>query len=170
MRAPSRNQGFTLLELLISIVLIALALLGSAGLQAYSMKVTQGSQFRAQAVVLGMDLAERIEANNTAAVAGSYVANLPSSASAPDCIASPCTAAALAVYDLDQVQQNLERQLPEATANITRTGVGPFVYTIQISWRERAYRTKSSTSGDSAPTETFSFTVSRMIYDKSTVM
>jgi type IV pilus assembly protein PilV len=170
MRIPSRSRGFTLLEVLISIFLIALALLGSAGLQAYSVKVTQGSQFRAQAVVLGMDLAERIEANNAAAVGGSYVTTLPSSASADDCIATACSPAQLAVYDLDQLQQNLARQLPQATASITRTGAGPFVYTIQITWQERAYRTKSSASADSSPTETFSFTVDRRIYDKSTVI
>ena len=170
MRASSKNRGFTLLEVLISVFLIALALLGSAALQAYSVKVTQGSQFRAQAVVLGMDLAERIEANNTAAVAGGYVATLPSSASVTDCIASPCSASQLAIYDLDQLQQNLARQLPGATASITRTGAGPFVYTIQISWRERSYKAKSSASADAGATETFSFTVNRMIYDKSTVI
>lgn len=164
-----RTHGFTLIEVLIAMLLIATALLGTAAMQAYGLKVTQGAQFRAQAVVLGMDLVERIEANNAAAVAGNYVANLPVSTTAPDC-ASSCSAAEMASYDLDQVQQNLSRQLPDATATISRTGTGPFVYTVQIGWKERRFKPKSTTTSTQEATETFSYTVSRRISDKAAVI
>ncbi len=161
--------GFTLLEVLISLVLVAIALLGSAALQAYSTKLTQGGQFRSQAVVVGMDVLERIEANNAGAVLGSYVGVLPGRSGAPDCVASACGASDIAQFDLYQVQQNLQQQLPGASAVVTRTGAGPYVYTVQVSWKERAYRAKSAAAAVS-DVETFSFTVSRTIYDKSAVL
>ncbi len=163
-------RGFTILEVLVSITLIAIALLGSAALQAYSTKVTQGGQFRSQAVVLGMDIVERIEANNPGAVTGSYIGTLPASSNAPDCVVSMCSPADLAAFDLDQIEQNLVRQLPGGAVTITRTGAGPFVYTVQISWQERSYKAKATTTASQSPTETLSFTVSRTVYDKSVVI
>ena len=62
--------GFTLLEVLITMFVIAVALLGTAGLQAYAMKISQTGQLRTEAVILGLDLLERIEANNPGAVGG----------------------------------------------------------------------------------------------------
>lgn len=165
-----RHQGFTLLEVLISMFLLATALLGSAALQGYSMKMTQGGQFRAQAVVLGMDIAERIEANNFGAISGNYVGTLPGSATAPDCVVSSCSPAEMAVYDLGRVQDNLARQLPSGTVTITRTGTGPFVYNVQISWKERRYQAKSSSTTNAGTPENFSFTMSRTIYNRAAIL
>ena len=63
----SQMRGFTMIEVLVTLVIIALTLLGTAGLQSYAMKMNQGGQLRTQAVVLALDLLERIEANNAAA-------------------------------------------------------------------------------------------------------
>jgi len=160
-----RSAGFTLIEVLITMFVIAIALLGTAALQAYAMKINQGGQFRGQAVLLGVDLLERIEANNPAAIKGQYVAVLPDTAKAPDCISSPCSADQMAAYDLGEFQEALQQQLPDTSATITFTGAGPYTYTVQISWRERAYRAKSTKSASDAQTEAFSYTVSRTIYD-----
>jgi len=165
-----RNQGFSLLEVLIALFLMSVALLGTAGMQVYALKVTQGGQFRAQAVVLGADLMERLEANNAGAVAGSYVATLPTSTTAPDCTTSSCAPSQMAIYDLDQSQQNLARQLPAATATITMTGAGPFVYTLTVSWQERSFKSRSSTTSSQSATESFSYTVSRTVYNRAAVI
>lgn len=165
-----RNAGFGLLEVLITMVLVAGALLGTAGMQAYGVKVTQASQFRAQAVLLGASFVERLEANNAGAVAGSYVATLPSSSTAPDCTARFCASGEMAVYDLDQLQQNLATQLPAGTATITMTGAGLFVYTLTINWQERSFKSKSSTTTTQSATESFSYTVSRTVYNKAAVI
>jgi type IV pilus assembly protein PilV len=165
-----RSQGFTLLEVLISIFLIALGLLGAAALQGYSIKVTQGGQFRAQAVVIGMDIAERIEANNAGAVVGSYVATLPGAGTPPDCITSACSPADIAVYDLSQVQDNLQRQLPSGAITITRSGAGPFVYTVQVAWKERRYKAKTTSAATQETTESFSFTFNRTVYNRAAVL
>lgn len=152
--------------------LITIALLGTAGMQAYGVKVTQGGQFRAQAVLLGSDFMERVEANNVAAVAGTggYVATLPTQTAAPDCVTNACTPADMAAYDLDQFQQNLARQLPAATATITRAGAGPFVYTLTVNWQERSFRSKSSAAASEAATESFSYTVTRTVFNKALVV
>jgi len=159
------NAGFTLIEVLITMFVIAIALLGTAALQAYSMKVNQGGQFRAQAVLLGGDLLERIEANNPAAIAGQYAAVLPNKAKASDCIADSCSANQMASYDLQEFQEALQQRLPDTSATITFAGAGPYTYTVQISWRERIFKGKSSKIAADAQTEAFSYTVSRTIYD-----
>lgn len=163
----SRQAGFSMVEVLITMFVIAIALLGSAILQAYALKVNQGGQFRAQAVILGMDFLERIEANNQAAVLGAYAATLPSTSTAPDCNLNLCTPQQMAAYDLEQFQQALARQLPDTSATITVAGAGPYTYTVQINWRERSFRSKATRSASAAETETFSYTVSRTIHDRS---
>lgn len=177
-RASSRHSGFTLLEVLVTLFVIAIALLGTAGLQTYAMKVHQGGQFRTQAVILGLDLLERIEANNDAAIVGAYVADpLPTSAPV-DCFGSACSPADLATYDLVQVGDKLAASLPNGTATIDIAGAGPWTYTLQINWEERitrSARTATTTSGTTTvgatgETERFSYTVSRTIYNRSSVI
>lgn len=159
-----------MIEVLITLVLIAAALLGTAGMQIYGVKVTQGSQFRAQAILLTIDVMERLEANNVGALEARYVASLPGSAGAPDCASNACSPADLAQYDLNLLQQNLARQLPNATATIVRSGTGPFVYTLTVNWQERSFKARSSKSANEQPVETFSYTVSRTIYNRAAMI
>ena len=55
------QHGFSMIEILVTLLIIAMAMLGTAGMQAYALKVGQGGQFRNQAVFLAADMAERIE-------------------------------------------------------------------------------------------------------------
>jgi len=176
--AASRLGGFSMIEVLITLVIIALTLLGTVGMQAYAMKMSQGGQLRTQAVILGMDIIERIEANNDGAIAGSYVASTLPTSFSTDCYSDPCAAAALSAYDLYQFQAKLSAQLPSASATISVSGAGPWVYTVAINWEERI--TKSATTAvtttgtttvtGSGKTESFSYTVSRTIYNRSLVI
>jgi type IV pilus assembly protein PilV len=173
---PNAEAGFTLLEVLVTLFVIALALLGTAGLQAYAMKVSTSGQFRTQAVILGLDLLERFEANNEAAILGAYVADPLPTAAGTDCDAADCTPAQLATFDLFRFRAKMLAELPSATATVAIAGAGPWTYTLQVNWVERLTKsstTTTTTTGTIAAggeTENYSYTVSRTIYDRSIVI
>jgi type IV pilus assembly protein PilV len=65
-------SGFTLIEVLITIVVVAIGLLGLAGLQVTSLNNQLESYQRAQALLLLEDMSNRIRVNAVAAKAGAY--------------------------------------------------------------------------------------------------
>ncbi|WP_457319849.1 type IV pilus modification protein PilV, partial [Stenotrophomonas sp. P5_B8] len=61
---PGRGQaGFTLLEVLIAIVVLAFGLLGFAMLQTTSVRFVQSANYRTQATNLAYDLTELMRSN-----------------------------------------------------------------------------------------------------------
>ena len=81
-RAPSSPErgtqaGFTLLEILIAIVVIAFGLLGLFGLQAKAQKAETESYERVQALVLIQDIVDRMNANRSDAFSQAYVTASP---------------------------------------------------------------------------------------------
>jgi type IV pilus assembly protein PilV len=157
------QRGFSMLEVLISLVIIATALLGTAGLQIYAMRMGQSSQFRIQATFLATDILDRIEANKdntTGIVAGNYVTSgsgTPQALTYPDpCMTSACTAAQLANRDRNQWENAVATALPQATWSVTITGAGNNIYTAILGWTDRS-SIKQNTG------ETFSYTATRVI-------
>lgn len=148
-----------MLEILITLVIVAIALLGTAGLQVYAMRVNQSGQFRTQAIFLASDIAERMEANKAAAIAGNYVQTLTSTTTVPafDCTTTACNSANLASWDISQWGQAIAILLPQATWQITQTTAGnPSTYSIVISWTDRS-------SDKTSHGETFSYTATRTV-------
>lgn len=60
----NRGKGFTLIEALVALVIVSVGLLGLAGLQSSSLKLTQGSYFRSIASQRADDIAERMRTNS----------------------------------------------------------------------------------------------------------
>jgi type IV pilus assembly protein PilV len=71
-QSSSRSKGFTLIEVLVTVLIIAIGLLGLAGMQMTSLNNQLEAYQRAQALLLIEDMANRIRANATAARAGGY--------------------------------------------------------------------------------------------------
>lgn len=71
----TRQSGSTMIEVLVSMVIIAIGLLGFAGLLTQAMKSSQTAYFRSQATFLAYDIVERMRANRGAAINGSYSIN-----------------------------------------------------------------------------------------------
>ena len=62
-----KSRGFTLIEILVAVLVLALGLIGLAALQATGIKNVQTAYNRSQAVHLAQDMADRIRANTSAA-------------------------------------------------------------------------------------------------------
>lgn len=175
-----KQQGFSMLEILITLVIVATALFGTAGLQVHAMRMNKGGEFRAQAVFLASDIAERLEANKGAAVTGNYVVASTGTASvaAVNCADVICTPADLASWDISQWESAIDSlALPQASWQISQTQftAGPptdtITYQIVIRWADRradttyAANNAASSVGLSADgkAEIFSYTATRTI-------
>lgn len=66
------QHGVTMVEVLVAVVVLALGLLGLAGLQASGLRVGQSSLYRTQAAQLAFDMADRLRANPDGVAAGAY--------------------------------------------------------------------------------------------------
>ncbi|MEY4756547.1 MAG: type pilus modification protein PilV [Pseudomonadota bacterium] len=171
--------GFSMIEVLVTMLIISLALMGTAGLQAYAMRLNQGGQFRTQAVFLASDIAERIESNPVAAASGDYVVTLINSAdflastsqASTDCQDNPCNSAALAAFDLSDWQTAIAQTLPQSSWSIDRTvDALTSTYTITINWVDRQDNvtqaspdTGSSFGSTASGGEKFSYTATRTV-------
>lgn len=159
MQAAKNQHGVTLIEVLVTLVIVAGGLLGTAGLMVYSLKLNKSSEFRTQAVLAASDLFERMEANKGAALNGNYiVANTSTvSAASSNCASAACNATALASYDLNQWGTTVLASLPQASWSVTSPAAGtPRNYTIVINWTDRS--ADKVTNG-----ENFAYTASRSI-------
>lgn len=161
------QQGFSLLEVLATLTLTSLALLGAAGLQLRALQTGQSSQARTQAILLASDMAERIEANKAAATLGAYVFDSNHApTTATDCSGTACSPAELSAYDLGQWHAQIKKLLPQASFWSVRAPSGisnPMTYTIVIQWNDR--RVQANYDGAvGGPGEEMSYQATRTVY------
>jgi type IV pilus assembly protein PilV len=108
------SRGFLLIEVLVSIVIISIGLLGMAGLHAVAMARGNSSLIRSKATELGYAMADRIRVNLIASSAGAYSSLTPGSGlTDPGCISVNCTPAQLAVSDYLEWSAEVASSLPQ---------------------------------------------------------
>lgn len=79
-RKALRQRGAGLIEVMVAILVLAIGLLGIAGMQLVSLQNNHSAALRSQAVVLAYDALDRMRANRDAAFIGNYataVGDLP---------------------------------------------------------------------------------------------
>lgn len=69
----SRQRGFAMIEVMVAVVIFALALLGLAGLQVLGLKYNQDALLRSQAIAQAYEIMDKMRANSAAAKSGEYV-------------------------------------------------------------------------------------------------
>lgn len=133
-------SGFTLIEVLIAVVLLAGGLLGLAALQAAGLNNNHSAYNRSQATQLAYDIADRMRANAPTAANYQSIVMAPADASCATgndpctkcaSTASSCTPAELAEKDLFDWNKALADTLPSGAGNIALVGD---VYIVTVTW------------------------------------
>lgn len=151
-RLKRPQAGFTLLELLVTVVIVSIGLLGIMGLQTVSIFNTQISAARGKAAVAAESMAARIAAN-PAGAAGYKNISHPAAGSepTPDCAATSCTPAQLADYDAWHWDSMVGRRLPGGKGYVTcidSSGAGACrIYRVVVAWSERTRDYVNPTAG-----------------------
>lgn len=112
-----RNQGFSLLEVLVAVVIFSVGLMGMAGLLMVSVRTNHSSYLRSQAGFLAQSMADRMRVNMPALWANGYNLAYPVSGSVPAC-GSGCTIANIVTRDSVLWSRSLTQFLPAPTARI----------------------------------------------------
>lgn len=140
-----RLKGMTLIEILISIVILAIGMLGIAGILLLSNKANNSSYSKQQAVQSIYDIFDRIRANPSAAISGNYNISNISSSGAPTppaqpsalCNVSTCNSTQIAAYDTWYWLSKDVSKLPSGSGSITTalSGVaGNTIITVTVQW------------------------------------
>jgi type IV pilus assembly protein PilV len=125
--------GFTLIEVLISMVILAIGLLGLASLQGISLKNNQDAYLFSQANALAYEMSDRIKANKQGWNPAGTTVTIPTDAqlaAVSSCTvgcngaAASCTTAQMAAYDYCYWKQNAATKLSSGATAVITTSVG----------------------------------------------
>lgn len=171
-RSLARSAGFTMVEVLVSVIIFSVGLIGVARLQVVAKQNNYDAVQRVAATSVAQDLLSRMRSNHT--VLNTYVSNSGSTTIGRNSISSEptpvcgdsgssCTANQLASHDLWEIEKALDGiaeqdddgnslgGLTLPTLCITGPAAGDSgVYTVAIAWRGKANLSNpdSSTCGD----------------------
>lgn len=125
------QQGATMVEVLITMFVLAIGLLGIAGLQLTSLQNGNNAHFRYQATLLAHEMAERMRTNPAGVEAGKYDAiALDDSFTAGT---PPIAADKIYESDIAEWKGSLAQALPAGNGSIT---AGANNFTIRIEWTQ----------------------------------
>lgn len=141
----NRQHGATLVEVLVSILLMSVGLVSMAAMQVNAMKFSKTSEMRSLATLLANDIADRMRANHPAGqdmsiynaiTAYAEPAALPNAAtkSCGTDATTTCTPSEMAAYDLASWQRDLYRQLPKGTGYVRSSNNGQV--DIWVAWTD----------------------------------
>jgi len=155
----NKAQGFSLIEVLVTIVVVSIGLLGLAGLQATALRNNQSAYFRTQATILANEYADILRTNRPQAEAERFgdpaddgvdfttVNHGLSTTSGCETIAG-CSAGDMADTALANWIESLENVLPSGVATVSRSGD---VYDLTITWVDD----RTDVDGDASTTKSF---------------
>jgi type IV pilus assembly protein PilV len=131
-----RHTGFTLVEVLVSLTLLAVGMLGMTALQNESLKFNNAALTDSQAQFLLQDMSERIRANkNTNNYVVAYTDEL--AAVTVDCAAATCTENQMALWDMTQWRDTVADTLPQGESQILFNPLNrTYVISVRYDWSQ----------------------------------
>lgn len=146
------QSGASLVEILITMLIVSFALLGVAGMQLTSIRYSQSSGFREVAANLAQTMSEKIRTNSAALTGATDLSayraadDYASATTIPDdpgcgLGSTPCSAAESAQRDLREWRQALQQELPGgrgALQTVTNNGlVSSSARRVIVMWMEK---------------------------------
>ena len=137
MRITTLQKGFTLIEMLITVIILSVGILGVAALQTLGVRYTQNSYMLSIATQQAEDMAERIRANPIEMfdlTSGGYYNNISGvfSGTKPDCLSSTCTSEERAQADHAE-WAGTNTGLFGSTGTVQRIGN---IFQITVNWND----------------------------------
>ncbi len=117
--------GFSLMEVLVAVLILAIGLLGLAGLQTFSLQSNVNAYQRSQATMLTYEIIDAMRTNVAVARAGGYDLALG---------AAPAGGASVNAQDVAAWYQRVTALLPAGQASIQPLGAN--VYTVTVQWSD----------------------------------
>lgn len=154
-----RSKGFSLLEILITIMILSIGLMGVVSLQLQGAESTNGAYFRSQATLIADELAERMHVNHLAVDNNSYfgiavthsddycTANRPViyCENEQSSVAQSCNTTEMASFDIFRAACDIGERLPTGALMVACENKDPLdasrciegsSYNITVSWSE----------------------------------
>lgn len=123
----NKQKGIGFIELLVTLVLISISMLGLLAVQARALDLNNQAYLRSQAVSFAYDMAERIRLNSELALAGSY------NVQQADVPANTCPVNPLTASDTCHWLTQLSVTLPAGDGSVSLDGSD---ITISVFWTE----------------------------------
>ncbi|QBR84305.1 type IV pilus modification protein PilV [Legionella israelensis] len=119
MNLRNQQKGTTLIEVLVSVVVIAIGLLGIAALQGHSTRYNHSAHLRSIAISQVNNMVDRMYANLEGVEAGHYnnITGIP-----PDPNCTTCTLSQIAQRDTNQWNTTNAQLLPSGQGTVTVNG------------------------------------------------
>lgn len=149
--------GFTMIEVLVAVLVISIALLGLASLQAQGLSNNFSAYNRTQAALLANDMADRIRANPIEAANPTGQYNFVTGPTAdPGCLAAPCNTTEMAQHDI-AVWYNGLTNILSGTGTIVRNGS---VYNVTVMWDDRKTGATGTNCNPNNPNDMVCYSIS----------
>jgi len=133
-----QTQGFTLIEVLVSLVILSIGILGLGVLQLTSLQNTQGGYLRSQATIHAYSIIDSMRANIPAVTAGNYRMEMGAAVPrAAGCygLEADCSVQQMATSDLSRWRTTLDAHLPGGNGQVVTVDLGTTTQvTIQVQW------------------------------------
>lgn len=130
---PSKQGGSSLIEVLVTVIVLAIGMLGLATMQNTSLKLSYDSYLRSQANFLAYDLIDRIRANPDAE---RYEITDDATITKKDCFSGDtCTVSDMRQFDLYYWRAQAEELMPNAKVEVTFDD-SQNLYSMRLRWQD----------------------------------
>ncbi|PNE02726.1 hypothetical protein A15D_01766 [Alcanivorax sp. MD8A] len=144
-----RQSGVGLIEVMIALLVLAIGVLGYAGMQLTALKAAEDANSRAQATLLAQDALERFLANETAMDTYTDASSWPKASMEPgvkpadlnDCINKVCTADEIAEWDVSMLAWQAANLLPGGMIAVDECEHSDQVSCVAVSWNDQTPQT-----------------------------